>query len=117
MTLSDLISGYHRGSGSLSGDALTGPAGEIWTMMMGESRGRIQEVDPETAEGSLVQQCFDQMLYTAVTEASALRSETLGQWSRTYRDPDRSRNRQMKTVLREYLGETGLLYRGWDGCI
>ena len=82
-------------------------------MMLSESRGRILEVEEEGPLGSLVLQCFRHMVEYAAGAGDSLQSETLGQWSRTYRDSGKRRDQQLLTILRQYLGETGLLYRGY----
>jgi hypothetical protein len=84
-------------------------------MMLAESRGRVALVQEEDAEGTLIRQAFGDMVdLAAETAQGEVQSETLGQWSRTYRDSGRQREAKLQNVLRQYLGETGLLYRGWD---
>lgn len=113
MTLTQLIAQYQASGGSLSGDILGNAADEVWAMMLSESRGRILEVEEEGPLGSLVLQCFRHMVEYAAGAGDSLQSETLGQWSRTYRDSGKRRDQQLLTILRQYLGETGLLYRGY----
>lgn len=111
MTLTQLITSYQTAGGALTGDALADSASEVWALMLSESRGRMLEADDTGPLYELVAQCFRHMVeYAAGGEA--LQSETLGQWTRTYRDSGRGRDRQLLTILRQYLGETGLLYRG-----
>ena len=83
-------------------------------VLLGQSRGRVAEVEEDTAEGRLLQQCFSSLVETdAELSSPLLQSETLGQWSRTYAASQRNRDRELGRIIREYLGETGLLYRGW----
>ena len=113
MTLSDLLTGYAQDGGTLTGDALRRSVGEVWPLMLSETRQRVLSVDADSETGAAVQACFDAMVDAAGTDTGALQSETLGQWSRTYRDTGRTREAALKNLLRQYLGETGLLYRGW----
>lgn len=116
MTLNQLIAGYHRGGGSLSGDPLTARAEEIFALMCAQSRGRIPRVEDTDGEARLIQSCFSRMVDAAQElQNPELQSETLGQWHRTYRDSGREKEKVLLGILREYLGETGLLYRGWAG--
>ena len=112
MTLSDLLTGYAQNGGTLTGDALRQSVGEVWPLLLSETRQRVLSVE-DSGERDAVQRCFDAMVEAAGSEGAPLQSETLGQWSRTYRDPGRTRDGALKALLREYLGETGLLYRGW----
>lgn len=114
MTGDTLLAGYVISGGSLTGDLLERTGREIWQLMLGQTRGRVVEVDRETPEGQLVQECYNAMVDSS-DENAALASETLGQWTRTYRDEEKSREKQLLGILRDYLGETGLLYRGWYG--
>ena len=114
MTLSDLLTAYADGGGALTGEALRSSVQEAWPLMLLETRNRVLGVDPESETGKAVRQCFAAMVDAASEDPGALRSETLGQWSRTYQDGGRSREETLKYILRQYLGETGLLYRGWS---
>ena len=116
MTLDDLLTGYLGRGGSLTGEPLRDSAREIWGLLLSETRKRVLDVPADSRQGELVGQCFDALVETAANEdagTGALRSETLGQWSRTYRDTGKTRDDTLRTILRQYLGETGLLYRGW----
>jgi hypothetical protein len=115
MTETKLMEDYLASGGSLSGETLDSCAREVWAMMLSESRGRIATVPEENAEGSLVRQAFFSLVELAAETAQGeVQTETLGQWSRTYRDSGRQREAKLRMLLRQYLGETGLLYRGWD---
>lgn len=114
MTQKELLRGYLVSGGHLDGEKLEEAAGVVWTMMLSESRGRIQEADSQGPEASLIQQCFNQMA-DAAAGGEELQSETLGQWTRTRRSGGRTRDQRLRYLLRQNLGETGLLYRGWDG--
>ena len=114
MTIKTLLSVYTAAGGQCTGEELDRAGREAWMLMLGQSRGRIQEVEAETPEGRLVQDCFCALVDGGSgNREGMIASETLGQWSRTYRDDQKSRDRRLLEILREYLGETGLLYRGW----
>ncbi len=112
MTKSELLQGYRASGGAVQGDALDRSAKAVWAMLLSESRGRILETDSDGPEAQLVQQCFDHMV-DAADSGGEVQSETLGQWTKTYRTDSKSRDRRLLSLLRQYLGETGLLYRGW----
>lgn len=114
MTLSELLTAYADGGGTLTGEALRRSVQEAWPLMLLETRNRVLGVDPESETGEAVRQCFDALVEAASGDPGALRSETLGQWSRTFQDSGRSREETLRMILRQYLGETGLLYRGWN---
>ena len=113
MTLSDLLTGYAQHGGNLTGDALKRSVEEVWPLMLAETRQRVLSVEPGSEHAAGVQDCFDAMVNFAGSDSGGIQSETLGQWSRTYRDPGSTREAALKNLLRQYLGETGLLYRGW----
>lgn len=114
MTLTKLLSDYQTAGGSLTGEPLYQAADAVWALLLGESRGRILEADDIGPEAQLIAQCFRHLVeYAAGGEE--LQSETLGQWTKTYRSGDKNRDKTMLSILRQYLGETGLLYRGWPG--
>ena len=113
MTIETLLTAYRRSGGTLTGEVLNQCADQVWAMMLHQSRGRIREAEDTGPTAELIFQCFRHMVeYLASGENPALQSETLGQWSRSYRDTGRSREKNLLTVLRQYLGETGLLARG-----
>lgn len=113
MTEELLLTGYTAAGGTLSGESLTRLSREMWRLLLLETRGRVAEADLTTPEGALIQQCYNDLLTAgAETEGGMLVSESLGQWSRSYRE-EKSRNGLLREILRSYLGETGLLYRGW----
>ena len=125
MTLSDLLTAYADGGGTLTGDALRRSVQEVWPLMLMETRNRVLSTEADSGPGRTVIECFSAMVEAAsetggslrVEAASetggSLRSETLGQWSRTYQESGRTREEALRLILRQYLGETGLLYRGW----
>ena len=116
MTVDMLLSGYHAGGGNLSGDRLCRFADAAWALLLSETRGRAAETEEDTAEGRLLQMCFSRLVEAAAeTEAPTLRSETLGQWKKSYAVSEKDLMREQKRLIRQYLGETGLLYRGWPG--
>lgn len=107
------MTAYAAAGGRISGAELERLGREVWRLMLGQSRGRVQKVEPDTPEGCLVKDCFRALVEDcAESGQGTVASETLGQWSRTYRDDGKSRDQQRISILREYLGETGLLYRG-----
>ncbi len=109
MTGADLYQGY----GGLR-EEISQVAEGVWALLLAQTRGRVLAVDPDSDMGELVQAAYDAMIDCAAeNSAGQLQSETLGQWTRTYRDTGRTPEQQQLTLLREYLGESGLLYRGW----
>lgn len=107
------MTAYTAAGGRISGTELEQLGREAWRMMLSQSRGRIEKVEPDTPEGCLVKDCFRDLVEDgAEAGQGTVASETLGQWSRTYRDDGKSRDQRRTAILREYLGETGLLYRG-----
>ena len=113
MTLSDLLTAYADGGGTLTGDALRRSVQEVWPLMLMETRNRVLSVETVSETGRTVIECFSAMVEAASETGGSLRSETLGQWSRTYQESGRTREEALRLILRQYLGETGLLYRGW----
>lgn len=115
MTGEELMAAYAAAGGPVCGTELEQLGREAWRLLLSQSRGRIRQVMPETPEGRLVMDCF-RALVEEGKEASqgVVASETLGQWSRTYRDDQKRADQRQAAILREYLGETGLLYRGWS---
>lgn len=107
------MTAYAAAGGRISGAELDRLGRESWRLLLGQSRGRVRQVEPDTPEGCLVRDCFRALVEDGSESGQGtLASETLGQWSRTYRDEGRSRDQRRTAILREYLGETGLLYRG-----
>ena len=107
------MTAYAAAGGQISGTELEQQGRAAWRLMLSQSRGRVREVDPDTPEGWLVKDCFRDLVEDgAEAGQGTVASETLGQWSRTYRDEGRTRDQRQIAILREYLGETGLLYRG-----
>ena len=114
MTGKDLMGTYAAMGGGVSGEELERLGRDAWRLLVSQSRGRVRQVQPETPEGRLVRDCFRALVEDGETsEQGTVASETLGQWSRTYRNDQQSREQRRASILREYLGETGLLYRGW----
>ncbi len=113
MTIDTLLTAYRRSGGSLTGQTLEDCARQVWVVMLQESRGRIRDADDAGPLAELIFQCFRHMAeYLASGEDPALQSESLGQWSRSYRDSGRTREKELVKILRQYLAETGLLFRG-----
>lgn len=55
--------------------------------------------------------------YRGAESKRGINSETVGGWSRSYAGADaleKSREKELQSTLRRYLGHTGLLYRGCD---
>ncbi len=116
MTRDELFAAYRSGGGTLAGEALREPGSLCWRMLCAQTRGRIREVEADSGEGRLTQQCFSDMVEAAASAGEGvLRSETLGQWTKVYEGGRRTRDQKLLAILREHLGETGLLYRGWWG--
>ncbi len=107
------MTAYAAAGGRISGAELDRLGQEAWRLMLGQSRGRVRQVEPDSPEGCLARDCFRALVEDgSESSQGVVASETLGQWSRTYRDEGRSRDQRRTAILREYLGETGLLYRG-----
>lgn len=115
MTGEELMTAYVAVGGTVCGGELERLGREAWQLLLSQSRGRVRQVPPETPEGRLVMDCFRALVEDGKeTSRGVVASETLGQWSRTYRDDQKRRDQRQASILREYLGETGLLYRGWS---
>lgn len=54
--------------------------------------------------------CLCELADAYYTEANAVVSETVGSWSRTYKEQNINNN--LKQIVLDYYGGSGLLYRG-----
>lgn len=114
MTGEELMAAYAATGGTVCGAELERLGREAWRLLQSQSRGRVVQVERDTPEGRLVMDCFRALVEEGkASSQGVLASESLGQWSRTYRDDGKRRDQRQASILREYLGETGLLYRGW----
>ena len=108
MTYTTLLSTY---TGSLSGPALTAAASAAWGYLLGQTLGRITAV--ETADDRL-KQCFSALIDLIAQDETALKSETVGDFRREYRDNAQSQLQRAAAIISQYLGDTDLLYRGLE---
>ena len=67
MTLSELLTAYADGGGTLTGEALRRSVQEAWPLMLLETRNRVLGVDPESETGEAVRQCFDAAIWPLVS--------------------------------------------------
>ena len=69
---------------------------------------------------NLVQLCFNDLVETVnqINQGGALASQSVGSWSQSYVDNNGGQTTEQvcAAIIRQWLGETGLLYRGWDTC-
>lgn len=113
MTEEMLLTAYTAAGGTLTGEALAAGSREAWRRLLLETRGAVTKTESDTPEGALIVQCFHDLVeFCARYKEGVPVAESLGQWSRQYRQ-ERSREDMIRSILRSYLGETGLLYRGW----
>ena len=108
MTYTTLLSTY---TGSISGSALNAASNAAWGYLLGQTLGRITAV--ETADDRL-KQCFAALIDMIAQDETALKSETVGDFRREYRDNAQSQLQRAATIISQYLGDTDLLYRGLE---
>ena len=108
MTYTTLLNSY---TGSLTGAALNAAASAAWGYLLGQTLGRITAV--ETADDRL-KQCFTVLTDMLAQEENALKSETVGDFRREYRDNGQSQLQRAAAIISQYLGDTDLLYRGLE---
>ena len=108
MTFTTLLSTYN---GALTDAALTAAASAAWGYLLGQTLGRITAV--ETADDRL-KQCFAALIDLISKDETALKSETVGDFRREYRDSDQTQLQRAATIISQYLGDTDLLYRGLE---
>ena len=113
MTLEALLDRYTAQGSTLSGTALAQAGGRAWSHLMQQTMGRV-EACGEDCEGRVFA-CFQELMDTISKAQSQARltRETVGDWTRTYGEPAASMEDICREIIRRYLGETGLLYRGW----
>lgn len=108
MTFTTLLSTYN---GALTDAALNAAASAAWGYLLGQTLGRITAV--ETADDRL-KQCFAALIDLISRDESALKSETVGDFRREYRENDQSQLQRAAVIISQYLGDTDLLYRGLE---
>mgnify|MGYP002605233601 FL=1 len=114
MTLNELISGYTADGGKLSGDDLRAASRTAWRCLYDRTFGRVYSDDDHV---ELIQQCFDELV-DAVHQrwhGGTLASQSVGSWSQSYADGSQTSDQIYADIIRQWLGDTGLLYRGWPG--
>lgn len=108
MTYTTLLNSY---TGSLTGAALNAAASAAWGYLLGQTLGRITAV--ETADDRL-KQCFTVLADMLAQDESTLKSETVGDFRREYRENGQSQLQRAAAIISQYLGDTDLLYRGLE---
>ena len=108
MTYTTLLNSY---TGSLTGAVLTAASSAAWGYLLGQTLGRITAV--ETADDRL-KQCFTVLTDMIAQDEAALKSETVGDFRREYRDADQTQLQRAAAIISQYLGDTDLLYRGLE---
>lgn len=115
MTFHELISGYTTRGGKLSGDDLQAAGRTAWRHLYGRTFGRVYSDDTHM---DLIQECFDDLVDTVYrrSHGGALASQSVGSWSQSYVDGDGNQtdSQVYADIIRQWLGDTGLLYRGWE---
>ena len=116
MTLDDLILSYTLNGGALSKDDMQPAARTAWSYLFQQTRGRLYSVEDESTMDA-VKKCFAELVDTIHQREAIgiITSETVGQWSRTRKDPEEGQtNAQIYSgIINRWLGGTDLLYRGW----
>lgn len=108
MTFTTLLSTYN---GALTDAALNAASAAAWGYLLGQTLGRITAV--ETADDRL-KQCFSVLTDMLAQDESALKSETVGDFRREYRENGQSQLQRAAAIISQYLGDTDLLYRGLE---
>lgn len=116
MTLDTLIQNYE---GALSEQELESAGTTAWGHLTQQTMGRIQDVewneDPELSEAVGI--CFRELVekIQSIRSRRGLTRETVGDWTRTYASGGEDRlDENCREIIRRFLGETALLYRGWS---
>lgn len=116
MTLDELITGYSADGGKLTGDDLQAASRTAWRHLYSRTFGRVYSDDDN---GALIQQCFDDLVDAAYQRSNGgnLASQSVGSWSQSYVDGNGSQtdSQVYAGIIQQWLGDTGLLYRGWPG--
>lgn len=116
MTLDELITGYSADGGKLTGDDLQAASRTAWRHLYSRTFGRVYSDDDH---GALIQQCFGDLVDAAYQRSSGgnLASQSVGSWSQSYVDGDGNQtdSQVYSGIIQQWLGGTGLLYRGWPG--
>ena len=114
MTLQDLLTAYQASGGPLGDKELRAAGRKAWSLLCQQTMDRlyIYAGEPEPVE-----QCFCELV-EAINQREAhgvLASESVGQWSQGYVNPNEGQTSDQvyAGIIRRWLGETGLLYRGW----
>ena len=114
MTLLELTTGYTAAGGMVTGAQLQAAARTAWRQLYDRSFGRIYSDD---SHGELVQACFNELVDCIFQRSSggALASQSVGSWSQSYVDGNggKTDDQVYAGIIRQWLGDTGLLYRGW----
>lgn len=116
MTLDELITGYSADGGKLTGDDLQAASRTAWRHLYSRTFGRVYSDDDH---GALIQQCFNDLVGAAYQRSNGgnLASQSVGSWSQSYVDGNGNQtdSQVYAGIIQQWLGDTGLLYRGWPG--
>lgn len=114
MTLQDLLTAYQASGGELSGKELQTAGNKAWSLLCQQTMDRLYSYDGNTEP---VERCFCELVESIhLREAQGvLQSESVGQWTQGYVNPDQGQTsgQVYAGIIRRWLGETELLYRGW----
>ena len=113
MTLETLLQDYTDQGGSLSDEALAQAGNTAWSYLMQQTMGRVSDCG-EACEKAVFD-CFRELVDTihSFSEQGCLTRETVGDWTRSYDCSGVSLEKSCHAIIRRWLGETGLLFRGW----
>ncbi len=114
MTLDELITGYATDGGRVTGDDLQAASRTAWRHLYSRTFGRVYSDDDH---GELIQQCFNDLVGAVYQRGHGgnLASQSVGSWSQSYADGSQTSDQIYADIIQQWLGDTGLLYRGWPG--
>ena len=114
MTLDELITGYATDGGRVTGDDLQAASRTAWRHLYSRTFGRVYTDDTHM---ELIQQCFNDLLEAVYQRGHGgnLASQSVGSWSQSYADGTQTSDQIYSGIIQQWLGDTGLLYRGWPG--
>lgn len=117
VNIETLCDAYTQAGGGLTGEALQGAALLSWGYLLSGTLGRISVQETVTPA---ILQCFTALteLVAGKSQGGELQAQTLGDWRVEYRDAagGKTLDQQASALIRRYLGDTDLLYRGWGPC-
>lgn len=114
MTLQDLLTAYQASGGPLGDKELQEAGYKAWSCLCQQTMDRLHTYSKDLEP---VKRCFCELveaIHQRETQG-VLASESVGQWSQGYVNPNEGQTsgQVYAGIIRRWLGETGLLYRGW----